>query len=131
MMNTPKELKYASSDEWIMVEGNIATLGVSDYAQDQLSDVVFFEANVSVGEVLEKNAIVATIESVKAAADVKLPVSGKVIEVNDALADTPELINSDPYGAAWMLKVELSDPGEADALMDADAYAGFCETRGH
>ncbi|HNR01210.1 MAG TPA: glycine cleavage system protein GcvH [Anaerolineaceae bacterium] len=130
-MNTPKELKYASSDEWIMVEGNIATLGVSDYAQDQLSDVVFFEANVSVGEVLEKNAIVATIESVKAAADVKLPVSGKVIEVNDALADTPELINSDPYGAAWMLKVELSDPGEADALMDADAYAGFCETRGH
>ncbi len=130
-MNTPKEMKYASSDEWILVEGKIATLGVSDYAQDQLSDVVFFEANVAVDDVVEKNAIVATIESVKAAADVKLPVGGKVIEVNEALADTPELINSDPYGAAWMLKVELADPSEADALMDADAYAAFCETRGH
>ena len=130
-MNTPKELKYASSDEWILVEGNIATLGVSDYAQDQLSDVVFFEANVAVDDIVEKNAIVATIESVKAAADVKLPISGKVIEVNEALADTPELINTDPYGEAWMLKVELSDVSEADALMDAEAYSAFCETRGH
>lgn len=130
-MNTPKELKYTSSDEWILVDGNIATLGVSDYAQDQLSDVVFFEANVAVDDIVEKNAIVATIESVKAAADVKLPVGGKVIEVNEALADTPEAINSDPYGAAWMLKVEMTDPAEADALMDADAYNAFCETRGH
>ena len=130
-MNTPKDLKYASTDEWLLIEGNVATLGVSDYAQNQLSDVVFFEATVAVDDVLEKNAIIATIESVKAAADVKLPVSGKVIAINEALADTPELINSDPYGAAWMLKVELSDPREAETLMNADVYAAFCETRSH
>lgn len=130
-MNTPKELKYASTDEWIRVEGDIATLGVSDYAQDQLSDVVFFEVNVAVGDEIEKNTIIATIESVKAAADVKTPIGGKVIEVNEALSDTPELINSDPFGDAWMVKVKLSDPAEVDALMDADAYAAFCETRGH
>jgi glycine cleavage system H protein len=130
-MNTPKNLKYASSDEWVLIEGDIATLGVSDYAQDQLSDVVFFETTVAVGDTLEKNAIIATIESVKAAADVKSSVSGKVIEINEALADTPELINSDPYGAAWMIKVELANPQEAEALMDAEAYAAFCETRGH
>ncbi|HOV05829.1 MAG TPA: glycine cleavage system protein GcvH [Anaerolineaceae bacterium] len=130
-MNTPKELKYASTDEWLKVEKNIATLGVTDYAQGQLSDIVFFEVTVDVGDQVEKNTIVATIESVKAAADVKLPVSGKVIEINEDLADKPELINSDPFGAAWMLKVELTDPAEVDALMDADAYAAFCETRGH
>lgn len=130
-MNTPKELKYASTDEWILIEGDVATLGVSDYAQDQLSDVVFFEANVAVDDVVEKNTTVATIESVKAAADVKLPVSGKVIEINETLANNPELINTDPYGAAWMIKVKLSDPSEVDALMDAEAYTAFCETRGH
>ncbi len=130
-MNTPKELKYASTDEWLKVEKNIATLGVTDYAQGHLSDIVFFEVTVDVGDQVEKNTIVATIESVKAAADVKLPVSGKVIEINEDLADKPELINSDPFGAAWMLKVELTDPAEVDALMDADAYAAFCETRGH
>lgn len=130
-MNTPKELKYASTDEWLKVEKNIATLGVTDYAQGQLSDIVFFEVTVDVGDQVEKNTIVATIESVKAAADVKLPVSGKVIEINEDLANKPELINSDPFGAAWMLKVELTDPAEVDALMDAEAYAAFCETRGH
>jgi len=130
-MNTPKGLKYTSTDEWLRVEGNIATLGVTDYAQDQLSDVVFFEVNVEVGDMVEKGTIVATIESVKAAADVSLPASGKVIEVNEALANTPEIINSDPFGAAWMLKVELTDPTEVESLMDADGYASYCETRGH
>lgn len=130
-MNTPQGLKYASTDEWLRVEGNIATLGVTDYAQDQLSDVVFFEVNVEVGDMVEKGTIVATIESVKAAADVSLPVAGKVIEVNDALVNTPETINSDPFGEAWMLKVELTDPAEVESLMDADAYASYCETRGH
>jgi len=130
-MNTPKDLKYASTDEWLKVEKNIATLGVTDYAQGQLSDIVFFEVTVDVGDQVEKNTIVATIESVKAAADVKLPVSGKVIEVNEDLADKPELINTDPFGSAWMLKVELTNPAEVDALMDAEAYAAFCETRGH
>lgn len=130
-MNTPQGLKYASTDEWLKVEGNIATLGVTDYAQDQLSDVVFFETTVEVGDIVEKGTIVATIESVKAAADVSLPVTGKVIEVNDALANSPELINSDPFGEAWMLKVELTDPAEVENLMDADAYTSYCETRGH
>lgn len=130
-MNTPQGLKYASSDEWLKVEGNIATMGVTDYAQDQLSDVVFFEANLEVGDSVKKGTIVATIESVKAAADVTLPVSGKVIEINEALANTPEMINSDPFGAAWMLKVELTDAAEVETLMDAEAYASFCETRGH
>ena len=130
-MNTPQGLKYASTDEWLKVEGNIATLGVTDYAQDQLSDVVFFETTVEVGDIVEKGTIVATIESVKAAADVSLPVTGKVIEVNDALANSPELINSDPFGEAWMLKVELTDPAEVESLMDADAYTSYCETRGH
>lgn len=130
-MNTPKDLKYASTDEWLKVEKNIATLGVTDYAQGQLSDIVFFEVTVDVGDQVEKNTIVATIESVKAAADVKLPVSGKVIEVNEDLADKPELINTDPFGSAWMLKVELTNPAEVDALMDAEAYVAFCETRGH
>ena len=130
-MNTPEGLKYASTDEWLKVEKNIATLGVTDYAQGQLSDIVFFEVTVDVGDQVEKNTIVATIESVKAAADVKLPVSGKVIEVNEDLADKPELINTDPFGSAWMLKVELTNPAEVDALMDAEAYAAFCETRGH
>jgi glycine cleavage system H protein len=130
-MNTPQGLKYASTDEWLKVEGNIATLGVTDYAQDQLSDIVFFEVTVEVGDEIKKGTIVATIESVKAAADVALPASGKVIEVNEALANSPELINSDPFGGAWMLKVELTDPSEVESLMDAAAYASYCETRGH
>ena len=86
---------------------------------------------MDIGDDVKKGSVVATIESVKAAADVSLPVSGKVIEVNDALANTPELINSDPFGAAWMLKVELSDPAELESLMEAEAYASYCETRGH
>ncbi len=130
-MNTPEGLRYASTDEWLKVEGNVATLGVSDYAQDQLSDVVFFEITVAVGDVIQKGTIIGTIESVKAAADVSLPVSGKIIEVNEALANSPELINSDPFGEAWMIKVELNDASEADSLMDAAAYTAFCETRGH
>lgn len=130
-METPLNLKYASTDEWLLVEGNVATLGVSDYAQDQLSDVVFVEINAETGTTVEKGSIVATIESVKAAADVTLPVSGRVIAINEDLANSPELINSDPYGAAWMLKVELADLKELDALMDAKSYLVFCESRGH
>ncbi len=130
-MKAPESLKYSSSDEWLLVEGNIATLGVSDYAQDQLSDVVFVEITASVGETISKGSIVATIESVKAAADVSLPVSGKVVSVNEDLSNTPELINTDPFGAAWMIKVELSEPKELDTLMDAKAYVEYCETRSH
>lgn len=130
-MKTPQNLKYASTDEWVLVEGNIATLGVSDYAQDQLSDVVFVEITVETGETVKKSGNVATIESVKAAADVTTPVSGKVISVNEDLANTPETVNSDPYGSAWMLKIELSNPAEVAELMDDKAYIEYCETRSH
>jgi glycine cleavage system H protein len=130
-MNIPENMKYTNSDEWIAVDGKVATLGVTDYAQDQLSDVVFVEVTVSVGDVVKKQEHVATIESVKAAADVNSPVSGKVLEINEGLPDTPEQVNSDPFGKAWMIKIELSDPAELANLMDAKAYAAFCENRGH
>lgn len=121
-MNTPTDMKYTENDEWIKVDGNIGTMGITDYAQDQLSDVVFIEILVAADEVVKKGDSCATVESVKAAADVYIPVSGKIIAVNDALADTPETINSDPYTSAWMVKIELSDPSELDSLMDAEAY---------
>lgn len=130
-MKIQPNLKYASSDEWLLVEGNIATLGISDYAQEQLSDIVYVEMNVSVGETVKKNGTVGTVESVKAASDVNTPVSGKIIEVNEALSGTPEMVNTDPFGAAWMLKIELSNPAEVDDLMDAKAYEKYCGDRSH
>ena len=130
-MNVPENLKYTHSDEWLAIDGNIATLGVTDYAQDQLSDIVFVEITVEKGESVKKQAHVATIESVKAAADVNIPVSGKITEINEGLANTPEQVNNDPFGKAWMLKFEISDPAELSSLMDAKAYAEYCSTRGH
>ncbi len=130
-MKIEQGLKYTTSDEWVKVEGNTATVGVSDYAQEQLSDIVFVEVIVAVGDDVEKNTACATLESVKAAADVNMPVSGKVVAVNEELSKTPELVNSDPYGAAWMLKVELSNAAELDKLMDAAAYEKYCAERSH
>jgi glycine cleavage system H protein len=125
------QLKYAKTDEWVSVDGKVATIGVSDYAQEQLSDIVFVEVTPSVGETIKKDAVFATLESVKAAADVVMPVSGKVLEVNEALSNTPEVVNADAYGKAWLIKVEMSDPGELDNLLDAKAYEKFCEERSH
>jgi glycine cleavage system H protein len=130
-MNIPANLKYTNSDEWLSIDGNIAVLGVTDYAQDQLSDVVFVEITVEKGESIKKNDHIATVESVKAAADVNVPVSGKVLEVNESLPNNPELVNSDPFGKAWMIKFELTNPAELASLMDAKAYADYCATRGH
>jgi glycine cleavage system H protein len=130
-MNVPANLKYTNSDEWLSIDGKIATLGISDFAQDQLSDVVFVEITVEKGETMKKNDHVATVESVKAAADVNVPVSGKVLEVNEALPNNPEPVNSDPFGKAWMVKFEIADPAELNNLMDAKAYSDYCETRGH
>lgn len=130
-MNTPGNLKYTKTDEWVLIDGKTATIGVTDYAQDQLSDVVFVEITVSVGDLLKKQSHIATIESVKAAADVNIPVSGKVVEINEELANTPEAVNTDAFGKAWMVKVELLDPTEADQLMDAKSYEDFCSTRSH
>jgi len=130
-MNVPSNLKYAKTDEWALIEGNIATIGVSDYAQEQLSDIVFWEANVSVGDLVKAGSVVATLESVKAAGEVLSPVSGKVSSINDSLAEAPEVVNSDPYGKAWMVKIEMSDPGESKSLMDADAYIKDTQGRAH
>lgn len=130
-MNIPADLKYTASDEWVKVDGKIATVGVSDYAQEQLSDVVFVEIVVSEGETVKKGTTCATIESVKAAADVNLPVSGKITAVNEDLPKSPELVNSDPFGKAWMLKLELSDPAELNGLMSAADYEKFLKDRSH
>lgn len=130
-MNFPAELKYKNTDEWVSIDGNIATVGISDYAQNALSDVVFVEINLKIGDQAKVDDIGATIESVKAAADVNVPVSGKVIEINDSLPDKPETINSDPFGSAWLFKIEMQNPGELDSLMDAAAYEKYCSERGH
>ncbi len=129
-MNFPTDLKYTATDEWIRVEGDLATLGVSEFAQDQLSDVVFFEATVKVGERVAAGAQVATLESVKAAADVSSPVSGEILEINQPLAANPELVNTDPYGSAWMIKLKLTDKSELAALMDHIGYQRNTEQRG-
>jgi glycine cleavage system H protein len=121
-MNIPSELKYSESNEWINLNGKTGTIGISDYAQNQLSDIVFAEVIVSEGDSVKKGDTIATVESVKAAADVYTPVSGKVISVNEALAGAPEVINSDPYGAAWIVKIELENTAELGNLLDAPAY---------
>jgi glycine cleavage system H protein len=126
-MNIPTNYKFTESNEWVKVEGDTATIGISDYAQNQLSDIVFAEIIVAVDDEIAKGDSIATIESVKAAADVYTPVSGKVIAINEDLAAAPEVINSDPYGTAWMVKLALSSPSELDGLMDAAAYEKFLE----
>ncbi len=121
-MEFPTELKYSGSDEWVRVDGDNASIGVTDFAQDQLSDIVYFEVVVQVGDKVNAGDEVAIIESVKAAADIYSPVSGEVLAINETLPDNPELVNSDPYGEAWMLRVQLSDPSELDDKLDAAAY---------
>jgi glycine cleavage system H protein len=121
-MNIPSNLKYTESNEWINVDGKTGTIGISDYAQNQLSDIVFAEVIVSQGDQIKKGDTIATVESVKAAADVYSPVSGTVTSVNEDLGGSPEVINTDPYGAAWIIKIELADPAELNALLDASAY---------
>ncbi len=128
-MSVPTNYKFAKTDEWVKVEGNIATIGISDYAQEQLSDIVYLDVEVSVDDVIEKDAQFATVESVKAAGDINSPVSGKVIEINETLPDNPELINSNPFDKAWLIKVELSDPSELNSLLDAAAYEKYCSER--
>jgi glycine cleavage system H protein len=118
---------FTSDHEWLRVEGDVATVGITDYAQAQLGDVVFAEAP-EVGRVLEKGKEAAVVESVKAASDVYAPASGEVVEANAALADDPSLVNSDPEGAGWFFRIRLSDPSELDGMMDADAYKALVAT---
>ena len=119
--------KYDKEHEWIRVEGDEGVIGVSDYAQDQLSDVVYVELP-EVGDELDKGDVLAVVESVKAASDVYMPVSGEILEINEVLEDSPELVNQDPYGEAWMVRVSIADPTELDDLMDADAYEAHVES---
>ena len=117
-------IKYTEDHEWIQVEGDIATVGITEHAQDALGDVVFVELP-EVGKTYAQKDVAGVVESVKAAADVYMPVSGEVVEVNQALADEPSLANSDPMGAGWFFKVKLSDASQLDALMDEAAYKAF------
>ena len=117
----PADLKYAKSHEWIRVAGDIATIGITDHAQQELTDVVFVELP-AVGRKLKAGEACAVVESVKTASDIYAPVSGEVIEANKAVADNPVLTNSDPYGAGWFFKLKLAQPGDADALLGPDDY---------
>ena len=125
-MNTPTNLKYSKDHEWVKVDGNIATIGITDFAQSQLGDIVFVDIQTE-GEELEAGEVFGAIEAVKTVADGLMPVSGKVIEVNADLEGAPESVNTDPYGAGWMIKVEMSDPAELDNLLDAAGYEAICK----
>ncbi|MBT3228571.1 MAG: glycine cleavage system protein GcvH [Candidatus Marinimicrobia bacterium] len=120
-MNVPAEFKYTSDHEWIRIEGDSATIGITDYAQGELGDVVFVELP-DVGDEFEKGDVAATIEAVKTVADVFLPLSGSIEAVNEKLDDTSELINQDAYGDGWILKIKMSDPSELDSCMTAEEY---------
>jgi glycine cleavage system H protein len=128
-MNFPSDVRYTKNDEWVKPNGGEATVGISDYAQDQLSDIVYVEFSAKPGQQVAQGASFATVESVKAAAEIYMPVDGEVIEVNSALAQKPESVNSDPYGAAWLAKIKLTNPAQVDALMGAAAYEKFCKER--
>ena len=120
-MNIPSELKYTKDHEWIKIEGDIITVGITDFAQGELGDIVYVEVE-TVDETLEAEEIFGTVEAVKTVSDLFLPVSGEIIEFNELLEDEPEKVNTDPYGEGWMVKVKISDDSQLDSLLDADAY---------
>ena len=120
-MNIPSNLHYTKEHEWIRVEGNEAFVGITDYAQSELGEIVFVDVN-TVGENLAKDEVFGSVEAVKTVADLHMPASGEVLEVNEALNDQPELVNNDPYGEGWMIKIALSNPAEVDSLLDAVGY---------
>lgn len=126
MADYPTDVRYLESHEWIRLEGNEGTVGISDYAQEELNDVVYVELP-EVGDTFRKGDAFATVESVKAASDVYIPMSGTITAVNEALADSPQLVNQDPYGAGWFVKIKVSNPSEYDELLDAEAYREICE----
>lgn len=120
-MNIPAELKYTKDHEWIKVEGNVATVGITDFAQGELGDIVYVEIETE-GETLDQEEVFGSVEAVKTVSDLFMPVSGKILEFNSALESAPETVNSDPFGAGWMVKIELSDASQIDGLLDAAAY---------
>lgn len=120
-MNFPADLKYSKEHEWVRVEGTTGTVGITDFAQKELGDIVYVEIE-TVGETVEQNSVFGTVEAVKTVSDLFIPVSGKILEKNAALNDKPEVVNTDAYGQGWMVKIELTDPSQLDGLMDAEAY---------
>jgi glycine cleavage system H protein len=121
-MTFPENLKYTKEHEWIRVEGSEAVIGISDFAQSELGDIVFVDISTQ-GQTIAKDAVFGTVEAVKTVSDLFLPVAGTILEVNPALESSPELVNSDPYGAGWMVRISMSNPTEVDGLMDSAAYA--------
>ncbi len=120
-MNIPTELKYTKDHEWIRIEGNVATVGITDFAQGELGDIVYVEVE-TVDETLEREEVFGTVEAVKTVSDLFLPLSGEITEFNEKLEDQPELVNTDPYGEGWMIKMTLSDESQVEELMTASAY---------
>jgi len=120
-MNIPSELKYTKDHEWIKIDGDVAIVGITDFAQGELGDIVYVEVE-TVGEALEQEEIFGTVEAVKTVSDLFLPLTGEIIEFNENLESDPELVNSDPYGEGWMIKIKISDSSQIDSLLTADGY---------
>ncbi len=120
-MNIPEELKYTKDHEWIKIEGDVATIGITDFAQSELGDIVFVEVE-TVDETLDREEVFGTVEAVKTVSDLFLPLSGEIIEFNETLEDEPENVNTDPYGEGWMIKLKMTDESQVDDLLDAQAY---------
>ena len=120
-MNFPENIRYTSEHEWIRVDGNEAFVGITDYAQSELGEIVFVDVD-TIGEQIGQGEVFGSVEAVKTVSDLNMPVSGEVLEFNEALNDQPELVNNDPYGEGWMIKISIADPAELDTLMDAAAY---------
>jgi len=120
-MNVPKDLKYTKDHEWIKIDGDVATVGITDYAQGELGDIVYIEIE-TVGDTIEKEEVFGTVEAVKTVSDLFMPLSGEVMEFNESLESAPESVNSDPYGAGWMVKIKLSDASQIDSLLSAEDY---------
>ncbi len=120
----PADLRYTNEHEWIKIDGDVAIVGITDFAQNELGDIVFVEID-KLGETLEANAIFGTVEAVKTVSDLFLPVAGEIVEVNSNVFDSPELVNEDPYGDGWLVKIKASDVNDIDALLDVDSYKQF------
>jgi glycine cleavage system H protein len=123
-MNVPTNLKYTKDHEWLRVEGDVAVIGITDFAQQELGDIVYVEIE-TVGETLEKEEVFGSVEAVKTVSDLFMPLSGEVLELNENLDANPELVNTDPYNDGWMVKVKISDQSELDDLLDSDAYSAL------
>lgn len=123
-MNVPSDLKYTKDHEWIRVAGDIATIGITDFAQGELGDIVYVEIE-TLGETIENEAVFGTVEAVKTVSDLFMPLTGEVLEINEALDSAPELVNDDPFGEGWMIKVKINNPESVEKLLDAKAYSAL------